>query len=119
MCKVFNLYKDKLKYRVWRWRNKAKSRGLKWEVDIEYIKKLLKMQKGKCFYTKKELSYEPHSEYLISLDRIDSSKGYTKGNVRLVCWDANNMKSNYKHSKFIRICNVISKIHPKKVKVDA
>lgn len=29
-----------------------------------------------------------------SLDRIDNSKGYVKGNVEVICWRANNLKSN-------------------------
>ena len=32
--------------------------------------------------------------YAYSLDRVDSSKGYVKGNVRIVSWQFNNLKSN-------------------------
>jgi hypothetical protein len=29
-----------------------------------------------------------------SLDRIDNTKGYVKGNVRVISWRANNLKGN-------------------------
>lgn len=118
MCKIYSKYKNKLRFRITRWRIHARARNVKWDLTYKYIESMLKRQKGLCYYTNKLMTFEPGSEYLISLDRIDSDKGYIKGNVRLSCWDANNMKSTYTHTKFVRICNVISKVHPKKVKVN-
>ena len=38
-----------------------------------------------------------------SLDRIDSSKGYIKGNVQVISWRANNLKSNGTLEEFLKL----------------
>jgi hypothetical protein len=45
----------------------------------------------------------------LSIDRIDSAKGYTKDNVQIVCYIANTMKSNMNMSELLNICNNILK----------
>ncbi len=47
-----------------------------------------------------------------SLDRIDSLKGYIRGNVQWVHKDVNRMKWNLSSARFIEIANRIAKIHP-------
>lgn len=47
--------------------------------------------------------------YRASLDRIDSSKGYTKDNVQLVAFIVNYMKNALSESEFLTICNGIVK----------
>ncbi len=47
-----------------------------------------------CPYLEVELSYEVGSSNVISLDRIDNSKGYVPGNVQVISRLANSMKSN-------------------------
>ena len=84
-----------------RWRsNKMK---YDFDLDLEYLKNLWKNQNGICPYTgmkmylpscRKEYKLTPSIEKL-SLDRIDSSKGYLKGNVEFVCAGVNWMKHTY------------------------
>lgn len=38
-----------------------------------------------------------------SLDRIDPTKGYIKGNVQVISWRANNLKSNGTLDEFIKL----------------
>lgn len=38
-----------------------------------------------------------------SLDRIDSTKGYVKGNVQVISWRANNLKSDGTLDEFIKL----------------
>jgi hypothetical protein len=40
----------------------------------------------KCEITKIPFSFEPSQPNSMSIDRIDNTKGYTKDNVRFVCW---------------------------------
>lgn len=42
-----------------------------------------------------------------SLDRIDSSKGYIKGNVQWTTIDANIAKQDMKESDFIELCQKV------------
>lgn len=39
-----------------------------------------------------------------SLDRIDSSKGYIKGNLQWLCWSCNHHKNDTPHDDFIQMC---------------
>ena len=43
-----------------------------------------------------EIKYSPGSrnDWSTSLDRIDSKKGYVRGNIRVISWLANRLKSN-------------------------
>ncbi|MEE0616836.1 MAG: hypothetical protein UCP83_06055 [Intestinibacter bartlettii] len=40
----------------------------------------------------------------VSIDRIDSSKGYTKNNIWLICSAVNFMKSNLNLEEFKQYC---------------
>lgn len=44
-----------------------------------------------------------------SLDRVDSSKGYVKGNVRVISWWANNLKSNMTIEQVDRLLKYMKK----------
>ena len=43
----------------------------------------------------------------ISVDRIDSSGGYTRDNIQLVCMAVNQMKSDLDDNTFYDICAAI------------
>ena len=45
----------------------------------------------------------------ISLDRIDSSKGYTKDNVQWLHKDVNNLKMDFDQKEFLEWCKKIVK----------
>lgn len=73
-------------------------------IDIQYLKECWEKQNGTCPYTNlkmilpkntKECNFKSLKK--ASLDRIDSSKGYIKGNVEFVCMAINLAKKN--HSK--------------------
>lgn len=100
-------------------KRRAMERGLKFEITIEDLKNLNTVQNGLCSYTKQPLNWAvggcgkqrvcPPDR--ASLDRIDSSKGYTIDNIQLT-WDiVNKMKSHYSHDDFIRACKLIAQAH--------
>jgi hypothetical protein len=83
----------------------VKARAKKWkmlfDLDYEWLFFLWEKQKGRCFLSGLELSLLPPSSgarfnrLAPSIDRIDSQKGYTKDNVRLVCLHINNAINEY------------------------
>ena len=73
------------------------------DLTVEWIEK--KLEKGECevsgikfvFLGKGSHPFSP------SIDRIDSSKGYTKENTHLVVWIYNSAKKQFKHEDVIKL----------------
>jgi hypothetical protein len=95
----------------------ASERNLEFSIDMKYAWKLFKKQKGKCALSGVDIlidrswsqnTYMGKSINTASLDRIDSSKGYIKGNIQWVHKIVNKMKSNLLESDFIDWCSKIS-----------
>tara|TARA_Y100000034_G_scaffold117749_1_gene157595 strand:+ start:37669 stop:38199 length:531 start_codon:yes stop_codon:yes gene_type:complete len=95
--------KDEFSPFRWHYRN-AKRRGHEFNLTLEYLKELWYKQDGKCPYTNWKLknmknlstsSQLPITPDRASLDRIDSSKGYVKGNVQFVCYMAQCAKMQF------------------------
>lgn len=70
-------------------------------IDLEYLKSVWEEQKGICPYTGLSLVLptdsnvkDLHPTIRASLDRIDSSKGYVKGNVQFISTCINYLKSD-------------------------
>lgn len=84
-------------------KNRNKYCGWDIDIDIFYLKELWESQNGMCSYTKIKMILPKkitdftkiHSLKRASLDRIDSLKGYIKGNVEFVCYAINLAKNNY------------------------
>ena len=101
---------------IWsRIRATAKQRNISLQITIEDVWLLFQNQNGLCALSQESLYFAKNSKELkeglntASLDRIDSSKGYVKGNVQWVHKDINYMKMNLKQDKFIEWCHKISK----------
>ena len=80
------------------------------DLDLSYLKELWEKQNGKCFITNVDLVLKKNynRNFQASLDRIDSSKGYIRGNVRYISvsvnWLKNELDDNHVR-EFIQICN--------------
>lgn len=94
----------------------AKLRSVEFSVNIEDLQKQWERQEGICPYTgrvmifnNKTFKSQKQKIYnFASLDRIDSTKGYTPENIQWVCICVNIMKNAYGHDDFI---NLIKEIH--------
>lgn len=92
----FDLYAAK--HLVWKAEN-AKKRGIEFNLTIASMKNLLSAKR--CYYTGILLtksSGKEGEELRLSdftIDRIDGSKGYVKGNVVACCHAANQMKNQF------------------------
>lgn len=88
----------------------AKKRNYSFEISIDYLQDLLELQNFKCKLSgiKLEMGYGKLQNITASLDRIDSSKGYIKGNVQWVHKDINWMKQDYSQQEFIQYCKLVA-----------
>jgi hypothetical protein len=99
-------------------KNGAKSRNIEFNLDMESAWKLFIKQNEKCAISgiklvfsesyNRELAKEAKQETTASLDRIDSSKGYVKGNVQWVHKIVNMMKRKLSDTEFITWCKLIA-----------
>ena len=90
----------------------AKARNLSFEITAKDIWELFLKCNRKCSLTGIELELydtrDKRSLRTASLDRIDSSKGYSLENVQWVHKDVNMMKNKYDQDYFIEICRLIT-----------
>ncbi len=88
-------------------------RNIEFKLTIEDIWELYISQDKKCAYTGKDIYFDSPG-YLnrytgnLSLDRIDSTIGYVKGNIQLVLKEVNIAKGQLKHEDFINMCKLIT-----------
>lgn len=103
-----NYLRNCLKYAKYR----AKKKNISFELDIDFVLALFKKQKGKCALTGITLTWKKtidnkYNSTNITIDRINSTKGYTYKNSRLVCYAANVMKSDLTDYQLLRYCELI------------
>lgn len=74
----------------------CKKRNKACDIDLPFLKSLWEQQKGKCAVTgvDLELKRSYNKNYQASIDRIDSKKGYIKGNIRFTSVSVNWLKSD-------------------------
>jgi len=95
------------------WFNKisreAASRGLVFELSIEDVWGMLEEQEFKCNLSGVPIFFiRKANGNTASVDRIDSSKGYTQDNTQLVHVHINMMKQHYNQEYFIEMCKNVS-----------
>jgi hypothetical protein len=83
---------------------------LKNELTLDLLLEIYNKQNGKCFYTGEylQLARRNNSAYSLSIDRIDSNKGYVRDNIVLCSSIANFMKQNYNIKDFLKACKQIA-----------
>lgn len=84
---------------------RARNNGWKFDIDRDYLVRLWNSQQGLCAISgvamqTKSGTRENKNPYRASLDRINNSQGYVKGNVRFLCHWVNNAKSTWEQSVF-------------------
>jgi hypothetical protein len=80
-------------------------------LTLEYIMEIWDRQDGKCALSGEVMTHIMGTggrvNTNISIDRIDSSKGYEVGNIQLVCAIVNIMKQNMSSNELISWCKLI------------
>lgn len=96
-------------------RTGAKTRDLDWKISADDMSRQFERQKGRCALSgvpltlpSRDYSREDgcgiHYEGNASLDRIDSTKGYTTSNIQWVEKTVNLMKRDFTEEEFIGLC---------------
>ena len=106
-------YKDLMQHHWRSIQRSAKRRGFEFEITIQHAWDVFEKQNKQCAISSIPIVLgKTREEYAsgittASLDRIDSSKGYIKGNIQWVHKKINIMKSNYTLDEFIYYCRKI------------
>lgn len=93
---------------------RVKKRHHKYDITIDDILEQWEKQNGICVYSGVKLNHPSEGGSNInkaSLDRIDSSKGYIKGNIQFISITCNQAKNNMSHEEMLTFCNIISKFN--------
>lgn len=88
----------------------AKLRKIPFNITINEIWKLFLKQHRRCKLTGLEIQFpstDHNKDGTASLDRVDSSKGYTIDNVQWVHKDVNRMKLEFSTDKLFEYCKLI------------
>ena len=93
-------------------RHGAKTRNLQFDITMEQCWNMFLQQDRKCAISGLILQFARKKEHsktqTASLDRIDSSKGYTLDNVQWIHKDINKMKMTLTDEKLIKLCHIVS-----------
>lgn len=119
-------HRSPLELKNYIWKNIKKSaneRNLEFSIDQDWAYELFLHQNRKCALSGETIRFpECIADYhkggcTASLDRMDSSIGYTKNNVQWVHKKLNIMKRDMEDSDFITWCNKVSHYNKKSKKL--
>lgn len=103
-------------------RRRSKEKNIYNDLTVDYLLYLWERQKGRCALTGIPMTYKFYEGRVntnVSVDRIDSTKGYSKDNVQLVCMAANQMKNDLSMEEFIKMCESVLALERERVKARA
>lgn len=112
-----NKIADDYQYRCKRILSSASFRASKlnvpFNIDLEYLINQWLIQDGRCaisgriFDTRTPEKFRESRKDAPSLDRIKPNKGYTKGNIRFVCYQVNTALHSFGEEALISLCKDI------------
>jgi 3-polyprenyl-4-hydroxybenzoate decarboxylase len=90
-------------------RARAHSKKMKFNINRRYIEQLWEEQGGLCYYTGLPMTRTPDDRNnSVSLDRVDSTKGYVRGNIVLCRSAINFMKRHHGLNHFVELCKQVA-----------
>jgi hypothetical protein len=104
-------FRNMLLRRVASMKSVSRRKGIHYAtITVDQLEQLLKQQNGKCFYSGLPMSHQ-RDPYAVSVDRRDSSQGYTLDNIVLTCWIVNDLKGDLPEQTFLDLCRAIAANH--------
>lgn len=86
----------------------ATKRKQQFELTIQDIVDCWNNQSELCAYSGRKMNLEAGYLETVSIERIDSSVGYTVSNTILVCQAINRMKSDFELNEFFDLCKDVA-----------
>jgi hypothetical protein len=86
--------------RFQRWEFLARKKKMAFSIGFKDVEEMPFV----CYYTGIPLTTDANQYNTVSLDRMDSTKGYVKGNVALCCEIVNRMKQELSCDDFVSYC---------------
>lgn len=102
-------YRRNIKSRLlYQCKSRAKTRNIEFDLTIDDI-----VIPKKCPLLNKEFEHGKKGDYqyTYSIDRVDNSKGYVKGNIQIISMKANSMKNNATEDELITFAKNILKYY--------
>lgn len=89
------------------------------DFDIHYLKEVWDSQEGICPFAGIKMSLRTMKDslksritpYSASVDRIDNSLGYIRGNIRFICHMANIARNRYSDEQVVEFCKLVADRH--------
>lgn len=100
-------------------RDRARKKNLEFNITLDFLKYLWNKQLGKCALSNVNMTssfFVGRTSTNVSIDRIDSSKGYTMDNIQLVCMACNQMKNDLTEKELYEFCKNIVNVYESKNK---
>jgi hypothetical protein len=110
-CKTANNTNTFLERYFKRVKERASIMKFELDIDVNYLADLLTNQNNCCKLSGLPISLRANwqiQEQTASLDRIDNTKGYVKGNLQWLHKDINNMKHIFTQDYFLELCKNVS-----------
>jgi hypothetical protein len=89
-------------------------------ITVSFLRDILHKQKGLCYYTGIQMSFSPDDGVkklcekkfasAMSIDRLDSTRGYESSNIVLCCLSLNMMKGGLSYPTFIDACEQVIRV---------
>lgn len=90
---------------------RCKERDWQTDLDIAALVDLYHRQHGRCAVSGVLMALAPLTPFSISIDRIDSSRGYSRDNAQLVCLSVNMAKLHHDQHMFAGVMDEAAREH--------
>ncbi len=89
-------------------RKSAVKRNQEFDLTVADVVACWDTQWGVCAYSGRQMTLDAGHLNTVSIERIDSSVGYTPSNTILVCQAINRMKSDFSYEDFYELCRDVA-----------
>jgi hypothetical protein len=106
--------KGYLTFKIQTSRREAKKDGREFSITLNDLLELWNSQGGKCYYTGRDMEHyssgnaRTKNPSAVTIDRLDSSRGYTRDNIALCVWVVNRAKNALSVREFVGMCQEVS-----------